>query len=171
MPILAPSRAPRSSRRKTMRRQAGVVLPLFAIRTGKDWGIGQLTDLPAAAAWVHRAGQRLLQVLPPHTLSPGETSPYGALTAFGLDPIYGDVEAVEDLDAAALDEVLRGDGRSELARLRACERVDYVGVRALKMRAFEHAFERFHAREWSSLRRARSDSPNSCETSANGWTT
>jgi 4-alpha-glucanotransferase len=133
---------------KAMRRQAGVVLPLFAIRTRRDWGIGQLTDLPACAAWLAGAGQRLLQVLPPHTLAAGETSPYGALTAFGLDPIYADVEAVEDLDPDALDVVLRDDGRRTLERLRASERVDYAGVRALKTRAFDIAFERFHQREW-----------------------
>ena len=133
---------------KTMRRQAGVVLPLFAIRTRRDWGIGQLTDLPACASWVLGAGQRLLQVLPPHTLAAGETSPYGALTAFGLDPIYADVEAVADLDPGALDDVLRGDGRRALERLRAAERVDYPGVRALKTRAFDVAFERFHEKHW-----------------------
>ena len=133
---------------KPMRRQAGVVLPLFAIRTRRDWGIGQLTDLPACAAWLAGAGQRLLQVLPPHTLAAGETSPYGALTAFGLDPIYADVEAVEDLDPGALDLVLRDDGRRALERLRASQRVDYAGVRALKTRAFDIAFERFHQREW-----------------------
>jgi 4-alpha-glucanotransferase len=133
---------------KAMRRQAGVVLPLFAIRTRRDWGIGQLTDLPACAAWIAGAGQRLLQVLPPHTLAAGETSPYGALTAFGLDPIYADVEAVDDLDAAALDEVLRDDGRRNLEKLRAAERVDYPGVRALKMRALSVAFDRFHERHW-----------------------
>jgi 4-alpha-glucanotransferase len=131
-----------------MRRQAGVVLPLFSIRTRRDWGIGQLTDLPACAAWIRRAGQRLLQVLPPHTLAAGETSPYGALTAFGLDPIYADVEAVEDLDAAALEEVLAGDGRAKLEALRASERVDYQAVRALKSRALDVAFDRFHKREW-----------------------
>jgi len=131
-----------------MRRQAGVVLPLFAVRTRRDWGIGQLTDLPACAAWILGAGQRLLQVLPPHTLAAGETSPYGALTAFGLDPIYADVEAVEDLDAAALDEVLRDGGRSALEKARSSERVDYPAVRGLKTRAFDVAFERFHARHW-----------------------
>jgi 4-alpha-glucanotransferase len=81
-----------------MRRQAGVVLPLFSLRTRRDWGIGQLTDLPACAAWIARAGHRLLQILPPFELAAGETSPYGARTAFGLDPIYADIEAVEDLD-------------------------------------------------------------------------
>ena len=131
-----------------MRRQAGVVLPLFALRTRRDWGIGQLTDLPACAAWILTAGQRLLQVLPPHTLAAGETSPYGALTAFGLDPIYLDVEAVEDLDPSMLDAVLAQGGRDRLERLRATERVDYVAVRALKTRALDVAFERFHQREW-----------------------
>jgi 4-alpha-glucanotransferase len=130
-----------------MRRQAGVVLPLFAIRTRRDWGIGQLSDLPACAAWIRRAGQRLLQVLPPHTLSAGETSPYGALTAFGLDPIYADVEAIEDLDARAIEQVLAGG--PPLSQLRAAERVDYGAVRALKTRAFDAAFDRFHEREWT----------------------
>ncbi len=131
-----------------MRRQAGVVVPLFSIRTGRDWGIGQYTDLPVCAAWVLRAGQRLLQVLPPHELSVGESSPYGALTAFGLDPIYADIEAVEDLDPPAIAEALGPDGARTLARVRAAERVDYVEVRALKMNALEVAFSRFHRREW-----------------------
>jgi 4-alpha-glucanotransferase len=134
-----------------MRRQAGVVLPLFAIRTRRDWGIGQLTDLPACADWILAAGQRLLQVLPPHTLSAGETSPYGALTAFGLDPIYADIEAIDDLDPAAIDALLaEGDhqGRRALEKARASERVDYAGVRTLKTRALDAAFARFHEREW-----------------------
>jgi 4-alpha-glucanotransferase len=135
-----------------MRRQAGVVLPLFAIRTRKDWGIGQLTDLPACARWLRGAGQRLIQVLPPHTLSAGETSPYGALTAFGLDPIYADVDAIEDLDAAAIEGILGaggGEGRRAREKARASERVDYEAVRSLKARAFDVAFARFQEREWA----------------------
>jgi 4-alpha-glucanotransferase len=131
-----------------MRRQAGVVLPLFSIRTRKDWGIGQLTALPVCAAWIRQAGQRLLQVLPPHTLSAGETSPYGALTAFGLDPIYADVDAIADLDPPAIDEALGSAGQAALARARATDGVDYEGVRALKTKAFDVAFARFVDREW-----------------------
>jgi 4-alpha-glucanotransferase len=140
--------------RTGMRRQAGVVLPLFAIRSRRDWGVGQLTDLSACAEWLATAGQRLVQVLPPHTLSAGETSPYGALTAFGLDPIYIDVEAVEDLDGATIATVLdagesQGEGRSALAAARASARVDYAVVRKLKTRALDAAFDRFHEREWA----------------------
>jgi len=132
-----------------MRRQSGVVLPLFSIRTRRDWGIGQISDLPACAAWIRRAGQRLLQVLPPHELSAGETSPYGALTAYGLDPIYAGIEAVPDLDAPAIAAALGEEGHRTLERVRVSERVDYNEVRALKARVLRVAFDRFHEREWS----------------------
>jgi 4-alpha-glucanotransferase len=132
-----------------MQRKSGVVLPLFSIRSRRDWGIGQITDLPAAAAWVRRAGQRLLQILPPHELSPGETSPYGALTAFAIDPIYLDVDAVEDLDAAAIDGALGEAGRAALAHARASARVEYAAVRDIKTRVLRVAFDRFYEREWS----------------------
>jgi 4-alpha-glucanotransferase len=132
-----------------MKRTAGVVLPLFSIRTRRDWGIGQITDLPACAAWIARAGQRLLQLLPAHQLSAGETSPYGALTAFGLDPIYVDVDAVEDLDASTVDEALGEAGRRALSEARAAPRVEYEAVRDLKTRVLQVAFDRFRSREWS----------------------
>ena len=132
-----------------MQRKAGVVLPLFSIRTRRDWGIGQISDLPACAAWLRRAGQRLLQILPPHELSGGETSPYGALTAFGLDPIYVDVDAVEDLDPRAIEEALGEEGKRALEKCRAARSVSYPEVRSLKMRALRAAFDRFHASEWS----------------------
>jgi 4-alpha-glucanotransferase len=131
-----------------MQRKAGVVLPLFSIRTRHDWGIGQITDLPACAGWLRRAGQRLLQILPPHELSTGETSPYGALTAFGIDPIYAGLEAIEDLDANDIEQVIGAEGTRTLDRLRSTERVDYDVVRPLKMHVFRAAFESFHRREW-----------------------
>jgi 4-alpha-glucanotransferase len=125
-------------------RLAGVTLPVFSIRTRRDWGIGQITDLPACAAWLRRAGHTLLQILPPHELSPGETSPYGALTAFGIDPVYIGLEAVPDLDGT-----LQSSGQAaELARLRAARDVDYSAVRALKLAALRSAFDRFVEREW-----------------------
>jgi 4-alpha-glucanotransferase len=129
-------------------RLAGVTIPLFSIRTRRDWGIGQIDDLPACAAWIRRAGHRLLQILPPYELAAGETSPYGARTGFGLDPIYIAIEKVEDLDAAAIDEVLGDAGRAERDRLRALPHVDYAAVRTLKMRPLRAAFARFREREW-----------------------
>lgn len=130
-------------------RIAGAVLPLFSIRSEHDWGIGEITDLPLCASWLRRAGQRLLQILPPHELSPGETSPYGALTAFGLDPIYLGIEAIPDLDARAIADALGPDGLRARDEARAASRVDYRKVRDLKQRALSAAFRRFREREWS----------------------
>jgi 4-alpha-glucanotransferase len=131
-----------------MNRKAGVVLPLFSVRSRRDWGIGQISDLPLCAKWLRRAGQRLVQILPPHELSGGETSPYGALTAFGIDPIYADVEAIVDLDAAVIAGALGDEGHARLERARRAAHVDYPTVRELKTRALRAAFDRFHEREW-----------------------
>ncbi|MDB4939350.1 MAG: hypothetical protein JWP87_6322 [Labilithrix sp.] len=126
-----------------MSRVSGVTIPLFSVRTRNDWGIGQITDLPACAAWLQSAGQRLVQVLPTQELSHGETSPYGALSAFAIDPIYISVEAIPDLDAAAIAKRLGDEGLAELAKVRSAPRVDYATVRQLKRRAFHEAFSRF----------------------------
>ena len=129
-------------------RIAGVTLPLFSIRTRRDWGIGQITDLPAAASWIRGAGHYLLQLLPPHELSDGETSPYGALTASGIDPIYLGLEAISDLDAASMRAALGAEGEAELEVARAAARVDYRTVRRLKRRVLRAAFDRFVEHEW-----------------------
>ena len=142
----APARA---KDRGVMPRASGATLPLFSLRTRDDWGIGQITDLPACAAWLATAGQKLLQVLPAHELSEGETSPYGALSAFALDPIYVTVSPahVPELDQATIDAALGEEGRVELARVRASERVDYRAVRRLKQRTLGAAFRVFRERE------------------------
>jgi 4-alpha-glucanotransferase len=132
-----------------LQRTAGVTLPLFSVRTRGDWGIGQIGDLPRAAAWLRRAGHRLLQILPPHELAAGETSPYGARTAFGLDPIYITIEAIPDLDPGSLEEALGADGKRERDEARSTIGVNYAAARKAKARALRGAFERFHDREWS----------------------
>lgn len=130
-----------------MSRVSGVTIPLFSIRTRTDWGIGEISDLPTCAAWLARAGQKLVQVLPAHELSEGETSPYGALSAFALDPIYIAVARVPELGDAALAKALGEDGRAELERVRAAPRVDYRAVRRLKQRVLGAAFDAFRERE------------------------
>lgn len=121
-------------------RLAGVTLPLFSVRTERDWGIGQITDLPAAGRWLRTGGFRLLQILPPYELADGETSPYGARTGFGVDPIFVDAGAAPG--AAPLE----GADAALRERLRAEDRVDHAAVRALKLRALRAAFDRCDAR-------------------------
>lgn len=130
-----------------MARLSGVTLPLFSLRTADDWGIGEIPGLPLCAEWLSAAGQRLIQVLPVQELADGETSPYGAVSAFAIDPVYVGVSSVADLDPAAIDRVLAGAGREELARVRERAAVDYGAVRRLKRRALREGFAVFRERE------------------------
>lgn len=119
-------------------------MPLFSMRSANDWGIGEIGDLPMCAEWLKSSGHTLVQVLPPHDLGSGETSPYGARTAFGLDLIYLSFSKVLDFREDDLDAERVGARE----RLRALPRVDYAGVRALKEFALEKAFKRFFESEW-----------------------
>ncbi|HJQ83992.1 MAG TPA: 4-alpha-glucanotransferase [Candidatus Binatia bacterium] len=144
-----------SSAGSAVRREAGVLLPLFSLRSGRDWGIGEIGDLGAFAGWLAGAGHGLLQLLPVLEMSPGERSPYAAASAFALDPIYLSLDAVEDFVAA------EGAGRvaDDLAAVRATAGIDYDAVRRLKRRALEIAFAHFAATESAggSARAARFD--------------
>jgi 4-alpha-glucanotransferase len=127
---------------------AGVTLPLFSLRSARDWGIGEIGDLPACARVLGRYGFSVVQLLPPHELAQGETSPYGARTGFGLDPIYATIEDVPDLGPGDIERALGDEGLRERAELRSSDRVDYSRVRALKMRVLDAAYRNFEAREW-----------------------
>jgi 4-alpha-glucanotransferase len=124
-------------------RSAGVTVPLFSLRRRGDWGIGTIGAVAPFAAFVAKHGFSLVQLLPPHELPAGESSPYGARTAFALDPIYLDMDAVPELTPALVEEALGKDGRDALAYVRRAERVDYTTVRACKERALTAAFDAF----------------------------
>src|SRR4029453_13944823 len=80
-------------------RRAGVLLPLFSIRTAHGWGLGEIGDIPPFPRWAPPAGLSVLQLLPVNEVSGGETSPYSAATAFALDPVYLSLDQLEDFAA------------------------------------------------------------------------
>jgi 4-alpha-glucanotransferase len=130
------------------RRVTGVTIPLFSLRSERSWGIGEISDLPEFAQWIAGAGVKLVQILPLGEISGGETSPYSALTAFGIDPMYIALADVEDLEPGAVREAVGGDmGIAVLEHARRSPRVEYSAVRFVKGRALRAAFERFMARE------------------------
>ena len=80
-------------------RRAGLMLPLFSLRSRHDWGIGEILDLGSAARWLARAGQRALQLLPINELPAQETSPYSALSGMAIDPVLLSVHAIPEFEA------------------------------------------------------------------------
>jgi 4-alpha-glucanotransferase len=129
-------------------REAGLVVPLFALRSARGWGIGEIGDLGPLSAWLAAAGHRRLQLLPVFEMAPGERSPYAAITSFALDPIYLSLADVADFVASGGEAALSPEDRARLAGLRAGDAIDYDGVRGLKRRALNLAFAHFCAAEW-----------------------
>ena len=80
-------------------RRAGALVPLFSIPTARSWGIGEISDLPAFAWWLRQAGFTVLQLLPVNEMAHGQSSPYSALSAMAIDPIFISVEDVPEFAA------------------------------------------------------------------------
>lgn len=125
------------------RRQCGIGVPLFSLASSASWGIGEFPDLASFGTWCAAAGQRYVQVLPLNEISPGETSPYSSMTAMALDPIYIHVPAVPDVEALGGEAALGDAERAQLDAVRTAARVDYAGVRALKLQVLRRACARF----------------------------
>ena len=131
-----------------MSRQAGVLLPLFSLRSAADWGVGEIPDLVPFARWAAGAGFGMVQVLPVNEVSRGQSSPYGALSAFAIDPVYVAVEALDDFQAAGGLDALGVADRRLLEEVRASPSVRWGQVRELKSRALDLAFAAFVEKEW-----------------------
>ncbi len=126
-----------------MRRQSGVVVPLCSLVSRRGWGIGEFADLPLFARWLIEAGQSIVQILPIHEMPPIETSPYSAMTAMALDPIYISMAKVADFSGLGGELALDGAEQAEIRRLQQSPRIDYPSIRQLKDRWLRRSFERF----------------------------
>jgi 4-alpha-glucanotransferase len=136
-------------------RHAGLLVPLFSIRSDRSWGIGEIADLPRFAAWLREAGLDLIQLLPVNEMAEGQHSPYSAMTAMAIDPIYIALDDVPEFKAAGgVDALPHGDRRA-LAAAREADTVRYDDIRALKNRALESAFAAFEAHPPGDSARAR----------------
>ncbi|MDP9148755.1 MAG: 4-alpha-glucanotransferase [Myxococcota bacterium] len=143
----APARRARKEAQRR-RRRAGLLIPLFSIRTGTGWGLGEIADIPRFASWAARAGFSVLQLLPVNEVSGADASPYSAISAFALDPVYLSLEDCEDFTAAGGRAALLPDVQKRLDAARDAPLVDWPSVRAIKKEGIALAFTRFLREEW-----------------------
>jgi 4-alpha-glucanotransferase len=136
------------SRSVSDRRRAGMLVPLFSLASSKSWGIGEFADLPRMGAWLERAGQRVLLMLPLNEMSAGETSPYSALSAMALDPQFIAIESIDEFKALGGESSLEPELRRRLEDVRRASSIDYATVRELKQIALRRSFARFVDAEW-----------------------
>lgn len=133
-------------------RRWGLAVQVYALRSRRNWGMGDFTDLATLVRLCAAAGADLVGVNPLHArhlARPEEASPYAPSSRLALDPLYLDVERAagyaESEEARAL--VATADFQVRLAAARATELVDHAAVAALKLPvlAAAHRTLRSHA--------------------------
>jgi 4-alpha-glucanotransferase len=87
---------------------AGILEPVFAIRTEEDLGIGDTEGVRQMIDWCHRHGLSILQTLPINEIS-DDHSPYNALSSLAIEPatIAISPRHIPDLPAEVFEEVAR----------------------------------------------------------------
>ncbi len=120
-----------------------VAVQLYGVRSARNWGIGDFTDLEALIELAAHLGADGIGLNPLHALfddRPADCSPYSPNSRLFLNALYIDVEKIPEFSSKAFTERLRA-----IARLREGHLVDYKGVAELKWRALRAAFENFKA--------------------------
>src|SRR6266513_2415499 len=108
---------------QTSRRKGGLLVPLFACPSSLSWGVGDIGDIEMIAVWLAGAGQRVLQLLPINEMAPGQQSPYSAISAMAIDPIFIHLPGVADFAALGGEGGLSPADRDELASVRSAPRI------------------------------------------------
>ena len=130
----------------------GLALQLYALRSHRNWGIGDFTDLRNAIAVAAAEGADFVGVNPLHALFPARpeaASPYSPSNRAAFNILYLDVEAIEDFRhcRSARARVYSPAFQSMLAHLRAVDHVDYRGVAHLKFEILALLYDHFCQRE------------------------
>ncbi|MEH2511999.1 4-alpha-glucanotransferase [Nitrobacteraceae bacterium AZCC 1564] len=121
-----------------------LAVQLYAVRSARNWGIGDFTDLEALIAWAERAGAAGIGLNPLHALfddHPRDCSPYSPNSRLFLNSLYIDVSRLPDLP----QEFVVEHGAS-IEAARSAELVDYQAVADLKMTALRRAFDVFRSK-------------------------
>src|SRR6188508_2252500 len=129
-------------------RHAGLLTPLFSIPSRGSWGIGEIADLPKLGEWMTAAGFSFVQLLPINEMADGQNSPYSAMSAMAIDPIFISPAAVPDIESLGGEALLPPRERALLEKARQSPTIDYAAVRTAKMFALRAGFDHFHQEDW-----------------------
>src|ERR1700730_5592606 len=129
----------------------GAAAQLYGVRSERNWGIGDFTDLAALVAIWAAKGADVVGVNPLHALfshDPAHASPYSPSSRLFINILYLDVEAIADfVDCeSAMALVGSAEFQGTLTRLRKSELVDYAAVAAAKLPVLELLYAHFRAK-------------------------
>jgi len=149
--IIVPPRCVQPSEKLGSGRAFGVVANLYTVRSDRNWGVGDVSDLKQLAQWMGDVHGAFVGVNPLHALANHgkDISPYSPVSRLFRNPIYIDVENVPELHVAPriAARIDHPEFEAELSALRENPEVQYEAVMALKRPVLEELHRVFVERE------------------------
>jgi 4-alpha-glucanotransferase len=149
--IVVPAQCTPPEARLQGKRAFGITANLYTVRSARNWGAGDLSDLSTLAEWTAQAGGDFVGVNPLHALrnSGYDVSPYSPITRLFRNPLYIAVENVPELayDAWARERIASPEFQAELAELRKASMLDYGRVTALRAPILDSLYRTFASHE------------------------
>ncbi len=126
----------------------GLAVQLYSVRSRRNWGIGDFTDLKTIVDRSVPLGVDVIGLNPLHALFPADPSldsPYSPASRQFLNPIYVDPEATPEFaDCKDARRLVADDAfQARLTRLRSDALVDYAGVWKAKDEVFRLLYRAF----------------------------
>lgn len=111
---------------------AGMVIPLFSLRSEESYGVGDLGDLKKMIDWALLTNMQVIQLLPindtTNDASWRDSYPYNAISVYAIHPQYIDISQLPVLDDA--NKMLYF--KQQQKELNALPQIDYVAVNQVK---------------------------------------
>lgn len=119
---------------------AGLVVPLFSLRTEGSQGVGDFGDLKEIVSWAASTGMHAVQLLPIYDTTQERTHtdsyPYNAISVHAIHPLYIDLRQLPLADVNKLENF-----KKRWHELNALPALDYVEVIKLKEDYLHHLYE------------------------------
>ncbi|WP_312075317.1 4-alpha-glucanotransferase [Chryseobacterium sp.] len=124
-----------------MYHDAGVAVPVFALRTEDGFGVGEFPDLKKLADWNKETGLGIIQMLPINDTTANYTwtdsYPYAAVSVYALHPQY---LSLEKLDYSLPKDLVK-EYNTEKKKLNELELIDYEKMISGKWKFINAVFE------------------------------
>lgn len=132
----------------TQHKQWGIALQLYALRSERNWGIGDFTDLSNTLSYLGTVGADFVGLNPIHALYPAmpeSASPYSPSSRRWLNISYIDVTAMPGFANCSRTKTLLEAPAfmSQLSEQRSKDYVDYSGVMQLKLPVMKSLYQWF----------------------------
>lgn len=129
-------------------KQWGIALQLYGLRSERNWGIGDFTDLSNTVNYLAGVGADFIGLNPIHALYPAmpeSASPYSPSSRRWLNVSYIDVTAMPGFSLCARTQSLVSAPAfvQQLTQQRSKDFVDYSGVMQLKLPVMKSLYQWF----------------------------